>query len=275
MFLHGEEKAHSKVAFGKALVFSACVLPMTTQIMSVAIAQPAAGQAPLTVASKQTTTQFAINTPTAAQSAIDKELTRLRKEELFKKRISLNATNATLEEIVEQVKVLLPEFKTIELRKANPVRLTFALENMPADAVLRSAATLAGSEVFVLRDSVVVAPPNQLTPSERAEWVELGASANSFANRGIDPVMAKKVATEVQRQAGDGVRFGNLSPESQRALLTMIAKLQRKTGPTPTVESIVSLILPKNGFGLTMDTPSPVPSSEPSHKYGFLFIGNK
>lgn len=231
------------------------VLLFVAQVTSTVIAQPMGVMAPVTVTKSN-----------SAQVAIDKEMARLRREHLLKTRISLDAKNATLDEIVDQIKTLIPDIKTIEIRRANPVRLTFAFKDMPAAAVLEAAATLAGCRVFYNFDHTLVAPLRDLTPEERTQWIQSQFLLNSLE------ATAKDVASEIDRRNGEDVHFGSLSLDSQGALLRMVARLNRRTLPTPTPDSVVSVSSSTNSFDLVIDAPPP-PQSSPrqSHQYRFIF----
>jgi hypothetical protein len=245
--------ASRKVSLPSALVLGFFVLNAPIVVIPKASAQPATSS-------------------TITQSNIDKMMGQIKMEEIAKTRLTLNADNASLAEIVEKIKELLPNLKPLEVRASNPVKVTFALKNTPTDSILQSAATLAGCDLFIFHDKIVIAPPAQLSQAERTEWLGSHSTSGPVSYRGMESVLAQDVIAEVQRDNKEGVAFSSLSTESQRSLLRMISRFRQSTGPTPTPDAIVTVISEPGNFGLAISTPYPGPSQKDKHQYRFTFM---
>jgi len=170
------------------------------------------------------------------KATVTKILALSRQSNVCKSVIDLKVENATLEDVVNRVKTMLPgQAVTVEVRGANPVRVGFDLKGSKVGDVLDHVAALAGCKLFVLSGGLLIVPPSQLTEAERAdvrqyqggEWAkstEAGGSSWSVRNQESD-LFTHAIAQEATGSNASplpaGViktTFGNFSPEAQTML---------------------------------------------------------
>jgi hypothetical protein len=236
---------------------------------------------PLAVYSQPaTTTPPAVD---AAQVAIDKQMAQIQVEEASKSPISLTATNATLEEVVAQVQKLLPALKNIEVRKANPVKLTFEVTGAPAGSILQAAAVLAGCDVFFVSDKMMLVPRSVLTVDEKSNWTSWNTLAVDATKVHGSIKMIEKATTDFKAEAGanaeTGVPLNSLSHDLQLTVLRLVAYSRQQNNalqkPNPTPDSVVTTAAKGNNyFGLRVTLPEPVhkpgSSRQVRQSYGLL-----
>ncbi len=90
-------------------------------------------------------------------------------ENVCKFPIDLKVKDASLEQVVAQVKKVLPPKTLIEVRGALPVRVTFDLHDTTVGGALTSVGSLAGCKLWVFADRVLLSPPGSLSGVENAD----------------------------------------------------------------------------------------------------------
>lgn len=180
-----------------------------------------------------------------------------KQEDLCLTPVSLKVEDATVDDIVNQLKTQLPSLSKLELRIDNPARFSLDLPHAPLAKILQAAATLMGGNLYVFSDHLLITTANQLGDDERGEareWTQaasaggMGWSARSQArNRIIETlagVMGKPKPEPPQPQPGHVLRledvpieplktlqvhYGDLSPEAQYLLSQLVQWPTRTT----------------------------------------------
>ena len=206
------------------------------------------------------------------KAAVEKMLAIAQQEELCKTRLDLKLDNATLDDVIQSIKTALPGQKVVvNVRDASPVRLSFDLKQAPVSDILQSAAALAGGQLWVMEDGLLIARPLSLSEGEQAaikkgrsgQWLKsTEAGGSGWSNSAIgEQMFATAIAQEVKNgefktEATGEVKtvFGNFSPDAQR-MLQQLATWARDDTRT-TRPNAPAFILGANS-PITVDTSNP------------------
>ena len=90
-------------------------------------------------------------------------------ENVCKFPLDLKVKDASLEQVVAQIKKVLPPKTLIEVRGALPVRVTFDLHDTTVGGALGPVGSLAGCKLWVFADRVLLSPPGSLSALELAD----------------------------------------------------------------------------------------------------------
>lgn len=173
------------------------------------------------------------------KAAVTKILALSRQSNVCKSVIDLKVENATLPDVVERIKATLPgQAVAVEVRGANPVRVSFDMKSGKVGDVLDHVAALAGCKLFILSGGLLIAPPSSLTGAERfdikqsqgGEWAkstESGGSGWSYKSA-VSKFFTRAVAQEATGSDAQSLHagvvkttFGSFSPEAQAMLQEM------------------------------------------------------
>ncbi len=207
------------------------------------------------------------------KATVNKLLAVLQQARVCKLPIDLKVENATLEEVTNRIKTMLPsQAITIEVRSAKPVQMGFDLKSTRVGDVLDHVAALAGCRLFVLSDRLLIAPSSLLTEAELrdirqkrgGEWAkstESGASgwsAKIQATELFTRAVAQEATGSTAKPLPPGVMkttFGSFSPDSQAMLQEMASWSSGGVGqPTPDAPP----------FHLSAESPVSVDTSKPN-----------
>lgn len=219
-----------------------------------------------------------------------KELARIEQEELAKTPISLKMTEASLETVIAKIQEALPKMKNIEVRQAQPVRLSFDLKNAYAGQILHSAAGLAGCELHILPNRLLIAPLQELSKEEDKDRLRWTSSKNLLSHRPLQSLFARRLAADIQQrtaaQAANGeparaeILFGNLGPEQQTMIRLMTGwTMYGKPAFAPPVvlapDTRVSTAIVPNGFRLDIDLGHKSNPNQKTPSYGYVSVGDR
>lgn len=179
----------------------------------------------------------------------------LAQEELCKSPISVKVQNATLAQLVEQVKAALPDTQrikaNIELRQAgepdnDPIasaRFSFGLKETSLGSILQSAAGLTGCKFLILPDRLLITQGQQATAEEQSQarsWAQNVASSGQGWSMAPEAsgLMTRLVVAELQARAVTGepniptttMRFDQLQPELQQLMQSSVDDKSHKAG---------------------------------------------
>jgi len=181
--------------------------------------------------------------PSAEQkAAVAKAMTIAQGARAAKNVVDFKMENASLDQVIARVKEMLPgQPVSVEVRGAQPVKVSFDLKNTRVGNVLSNVAALAGCRLWVVSSGLLIAPKAQLTQAELAdmkagqagEWaLDLNAVGRDGGERGWssatvrDRLLARAIGQEVT--GGDdptalpavkaNMTFGEFSPSSQMML---------------------------------------------------------
>jgi hypothetical protein len=231
------------------------------------------------------------------QTLINQALALTEQEEITRTPVSLRVTDATMETLVEQIQRAVPSAKSIEVRKARPVRLSFDLQGVQVGHILQSAAGLAGCELHLLPGRLLVAPLSELSAEEATVRFQWRPGQKLYTIGPLKSLYVQGLATDVRRHleaarepgaatpasgtapASGTVLFGSLGPELQ-GVIHRLGRWSMYGAPgfvprfAPTPDTKISLEPSAKGFTLRIE---PGQKSDPSarrHSLSYTVIGD-
>lgn len=149
-------------------------------------------------------------------------------EDVSKTPVSVSVRDVDMYGLMRAVAAATTKGKTIEIRMAQPIEVTFSTKNAPFGKLLEAGATMAGCELYLLPDRFLVSPPNLLTDEERkigepyrATQAERNAiRANAFSSAVVHNLLQLK---------NEQVTFAELNPSTRQMLSWMMDEQSAKT----------------------------------------------
>jgi|GEM_PF-4476760 len=124
-------------------------------------------------------------------------------EDLCLTPVALKVQDATLDDILTQLKTQLPSLSRLELRVDNPARFTLDLPHTSVGKILQAAATLMDSKLYVFSDHLLITKPTALQVDEKAEGKEWAANTfNGGSGWVARPVVTRRIVDYVARVMG-------------------------------------------------------------------------
>ena len=191
-----------------------------------------------------TTFQPAPLTP-KQQADIERINAITRYEEFCKMPLDLKLENGTIDDAIKRIKAAFPTQQVeIRQRDVRPLKLSVDLKDTTVGTVLSGMAALSDSVLWVMPDSLLIAPPGKLTQAEQdlvgmmyaGPWIQSGENPTNAGNAGnaaiswtaqqdADMLFANIIADEIKLLKVDGpvkTTFGQFSPQAQKALWQLV-----------------------------------------------------
>ena len=170
------------------------------------------------------------------KSEIERVMSISHNEDVCKLALDLKLKNASIEEVTARIKATFPN-QQIEIRQrdARPLKVSLDLKETTVGSVLTGVAALSDCRLWVLPDSLLIAPPGKLSTIEHemvkqrmaGEWAQSfqagghGWSNETFGEKVFAQVVAQEVKASNKAPDAEGnikSTFGQFSPEGQQAL---------------------------------------------------------
>lgn len=152
-------------------------------------------------------------------------------ENALDEKLPLEIRNASVEDVVAQIKKQSKIGYPVTVRDAQKVSLNFSLPEASVGDVLRSIATLSGCKFQVLTDSFLIAPVKAAPSQEKVHRIPL--SGTRSAKDTAFALFQERLPEAVSRLDADKRFAGNLTPHQQRMLQFIMDEASKRVGETP------------------------------------------